>query len=101
MGRPVRDRSAHPIAVFRGRHGTTSVGPRPDADGREDDADRRIKRVSLSAQGRRQISQFIAAKRGRALEALERLHPEDRVHLLAAFTPILAKLGATETCFPQ
>lgn len=67
----------------------------------EDDADRRVKRVSLSDQGRRQIGQFISAKRGRALEILRRLDPEDRVRLLAAFTPILAKLGATTTCFPE
>lgn len=66
----------------------------------EDDADRRIKRVSLSEKGRGQISQFVTAKRSRAIEVINSLEPDDRVRLLAAFTPILAKLG-TATCFPE
>ncbi len=66
----------------------------------EDGADRRIKRVSLSAKGREQIGQFVRAKRSRALTVLEGLSPDDRVRLLAAFTPILATFG-TATCFPE
>ena len=65
-----------------------------------DGADRRIKRVSLSTKGRDQINQFIAAKRSRALEVLSGLEPGDRVRLLAAFTPIVAKFGAT-SCTPE
>lgn len=61
----------------------------------EDEADRRIKRISLSTSGRAQISQFMAVKRSRALDMLNGLEPEDRVRLLAAFTPILARQGPT------
>lgn len=63
----------------------------------EDENDRRIKRVSLSIKGRERINGFVAARRGRALDVLARLEPEDRVRLLAALAPILARLGSTSS----
>lgn len=66
----------------------------------EDDADRRIKRVSLSAKGRDLISDLMASKRSQALAVLNQLEPDDRVRLLAAFTPVIARFGATE-CFSE
>jgi DNA-binding MarR family transcriptional regulator len=62
-------------------------------DRAEDEHDRRVKRVSLSTKGRQQIQELMAVKRGRALEVLRQLEPADHVRLLAALTPILARLG--------
>ena len=58
----------------------------------EDEHDRRVKRISLSRKGRDQVHRFLSAKRTRALAFLRRLDPDDHARLLAALTPIVARL---------
>lgn len=65
-------------------------------DRAEDEHDRRVKRVSLSVRGRDQMRYFMDAKRGRALTFLQELDSGDHVRLLAALTPILARLDSSD-----
>ncbi len=58
-------------------------------DRQEDDRDRRIKRISLTAQGREQVAQVLAIKRASMATFLGRLESADHARLLAALTPIL------------
>jgi DNA-binding MarR family transcriptional regulator len=60
---------------------------------REDDRDRRVKRITLSAAGDDAVKEFVAAKR-EGLEGLAAaLKPDELVALTAALEPIVARLG--------
>lgn len=59
----------------------------------EDERDRRIKRISLSAKGRERVEYLMDVKRAGTLAFLQRLAPEDHARLLAALTPILDRLN--------
>lgn len=59
----------------------------------EDEHDRRIKRVSLSAQGRAKLRDLDTIKRHYAAEMLARLEAADRDQLLTALTAILASIS--------
>jgi DNA-binding MarR family transcriptional regulator len=62
----------------------------------EDDADRRIKRISLSGPGRELIAMFKAGQRRYALELLADVDECDAQRLIDALGPILSKLGCPE-----
>jgi DNA-binding MarR family transcriptional regulator len=62
-------------------------------DRQEDDTDRRIKRISLTATGHDLIAGFRANQRRSALEFVNSLPQEDRDRLLAAIRPIIDRLG--------
>jgi len=55
----------------------------------EDESDRRIKRISLTAAGHDLIAGFRAHQRQNALELVQSLPQEDRDRLLAALRPII------------
>lgn len=59
----------------------------------EDERDRRIKRVSLSAQGKDQLRELVTIKRQHVENMLGQLDPTDRDRLLAALTAVLARVG--------
>lgn len=63
-------------------------------DRQEDEADRRIKRISLTAAGHDLIAGFRAHQRQNALEFVEALPQEDRERLLAALLPIIDRCAA-------
>lgn len=65
-------------------------------DRQEDDRDRRIKRLSLTAEGRQQVARVLDLKRASMITFLDRLEPEDHARLLAALTPILARIQPTD-----
>jgi DNA-binding MarR family transcriptional regulator len=58
---------------------------------REDDRDRRIKRVRLSEQGRRFVDGLMQAHREAVRECLESLSDHERDRLSQALAPILAR----------
>ncbi len=58
----------------------------------EDPRDRRIKRVSLTQQGRAQVARALTVKRASMSAFLDRLEPDDHARLLAALAPILARI---------
>ncbi|PRZ42593.1 DNA-binding MarR family transcriptional regulator [Antricoccus suffuscus] len=64
-------------------------------DRQEDPRDRRIKRVSLTPQGRAQVAHAHTIKRASMSAFLDRLEPEDHERLLAALAPIQARLEPT------
>ena len=66
------------------------------ADRREDACDRRIKRVTLSATGRRTVQRLVAAKREGLERFAESLLPEERDRLTGALAPIVARLGLAD-----
>ncbi len=59
----------------------------------EDELDRRIKRISLSAAGIRLIATFKEGQRRYALDLLADVDEQDARRLIAALRPIVAKLG--------
>lgn len=59
-------------------------------DRREDERDRRIKRVSLSEAGRKVTSNHIECKRGQLRDFASRIPAPDRLRLVEALEPILA-----------
>lgn len=59
----------------------------------EDDADRRIKRISLSGHGRTLIATFKDGQRRYALDLLADVAERDARHLIEALGPIMTKLG--------
>lgn len=61
-------------------------------DRQEDPRDRRIKRVSLTPQGRAQVARALTIKRASMSAFLDQLEPDDHTRLLAALTPILARV---------
>ena len=63
-------------------------------DRQEDESDRRIKRISLTASGHDLIAGFRAHQRQNALEFVQSLPQEDRDRLLAAIKPIIDRFGA-------
>ena len=62
-------------------------------DRQEDEADRRIKRISLSTGGHDLINSFREAQRASALGFIKALDPVHRDRLLAALEPIVAGIG--------
>lgn len=67
----------------------------------EDDADRRIKRISLSGPGRELIATFKAGQRRYALELLADVDEQDAQRLIDALGPIISKLGCPEPITEQ
>jgi DNA-binding MarR family transcriptional regulator len=63
-------------------------------DRQEDDSDRRIKRISLTAAGHDLIAGFRAQQRQSALEFVQSLPQEDRDRLLGALVPIIDRFAA-------
>jgi DNA-binding MarR family transcriptional regulator len=61
---------------------------------REDEHDRRVKRVTITTAGRAALRQFTEAKRERLREFASELTEEERAALSDAMAPILARLGA-------
>ena len=59
-------------------------------DRREDERDRRVKRVSLSGAGRKVTSNHIECKRGQLREFVSRVPAPDALRLVEALEPILA-----------
>ncbi|NMM84042.1 MarR family transcriptional regulator [Rhodococcus sp. SRB_17] len=59
-------------------------------DRREDERDRRVKRVSLSEAGRKVTSNHIECKRGQLREFASRVPTPDALRLVEALEPILA-----------
>lgn len=62
-------------------------------DRQEDDADRRIKRISLTGKGRELIASFQSHQRENVLQFVESLPQEDSDRLLAALRPIIDRFG--------
>lgn len=62
----------------------------------EDDADRRIKRISLSGRGRTLIATFKDGQRRYALQMLADVDEHDAQRLIDALGPVIAKLGCSE-----
>jgi DNA-binding MarR family transcriptional regulator len=60
---------------------------------REDEHDRRIKRITLSATGAEAVSKLVEAKRGSLERLASSLVPEEVDRLAAALEPIIARLG--------
>jgi DNA-binding MarR family transcriptional regulator len=60
---------------------------------REDDRDRRIKRITLSEAGREAVSHLVEAKRDSLERLTAALLPEEVDRLIAALAPIGARLG--------
>lgn len=67
----------------------------------EDEVDRRIKRISLSAAGRDLIATFKDGQRRYALERLAGIDERDAQRLVDALRPVLAKLGCPEPSTAQ
>lgn len=63
---------------------------------REDEQDRRVKRISLSATGRDFVGGLVEAHRTAMRECAELLTEEERVRLASALAPVLARLGAAQ-----
>lgn len=59
-------------------------------DRREDQRDRRVKRVSLSEAGRRVTTNHIECKRGQLRQFVSRVPEPERIRLFEALKPILA-----------
>ena len=70
-------------------------------DRQEDDADRRIKRISLTAAGQDLIAGFRAHQRQNALEFVQSLPQDDRDRLLAALRPIIDRFAARPVSPPR
>jgi DNA-binding MarR family transcriptional regulator len=60
---------------------------------REDDADRRVKRLSLTDEGHATLARLAAARRDGLRAFAERLGDDDRARLSAALRPILDRSG--------
>ncbi|HEV7647929.1 MAG TPA: MarR family transcriptional regulator [Actinophytocola sp.] len=58
---------------------------------REDEQDRRVKRVSLTGHGRTLVAGFVQAHREAVRECVESLSDRERDHLSEALAPILAR----------
>jgi DNA-binding MarR family transcriptional regulator len=58
---------------------------------REDEQDRRVKRVRLSEHGRALVAGFVHAHREAVRECVRSLEDHERAHLSAALAPILAR----------
>jgi DNA-binding MarR family transcriptional regulator len=58
---------------------------------REDEQDRRVKRVRLSERGRLMVAEFVHAHREAVRECVEALNDHEREQLSAALAPILAR----------
>jgi DNA-binding MarR family transcriptional regulator len=58
---------------------------------REDEQDRRVKRVSLTEHGRALLAEFLQAHRDAVRECVESLSDREREHLSGALAPILAR----------
>jgi DNA-binding MarR family transcriptional regulator len=58
---------------------------------REDEQDRRVKRVRLAEQGRALVSGFVQARREAIRECVESLSDRERENLAEALAPILAR----------
>jgi DNA-binding MarR family transcriptional regulator len=58
---------------------------------REDDQDRRVKRVRLSERGRLLVAEFVHAHRAAVRECVEALDDHEREQLSSALAPILAR----------
>jgi|1186.fasta_scaffold140264_2 DNA-binding MarR family transcriptional regulator len=58
---------------------------------REDEQDRRVKRVSLTEHGRAQVDGFVQAHREAVRECVGSLSDREREHLSEALAPILAR----------
>ena len=56
----------------------------------EDEFDRRVKRISLSATGQDLVAGFHQSRRAQALTFIEAMHPADQERLLGALLPIIA-----------
>jgi len=64
---------------------------------REDEQDRRVKRVSLSEHGRAFVTGLVQAHRAAVLECVESLSDEERGQLSQALAPILTRSNLPET----
>jgi DNA-binding MarR family transcriptional regulator len=62
---------------------------------REDEQDRRVKRVRLAEQGRTLVAQFVQAHRAAVRECVEALSDRERARLSEALAPILARSSDT------
>jgi DNA-binding MarR family transcriptional regulator len=60
---------------------------------REDEHDRRVKRVTITEAGRTALRQFTDAKRERLRQFAAELSEDERRALSEAIAPILARLG--------
>ena len=65
-------------------------------DRQEDETDRRIKRISLTARGRELIAGFRARQRQNVLQFAQSLPQDDSERLLAALRPIIDRFAAPE-----
>jgi DNA-binding MarR family transcriptional regulator len=66
---------------------------------REDEADRRVKRLALTAHGREVVERVSAARRAGLLRLTETLDPGQREALSAALAPLLTPLPSPD-CAP-
>ena len=67
---------------------------------REDEHDRRVKRIRITASGRAAVRRFTEAKRERLRQFAAELTDEERAALSAAISPVLARLAAPSTRVP-
>jgi DNA-binding MarR family transcriptional regulator len=65
---------------------------------RDDDSDRRVKRLSLTAVGSDAIARITAARLEGLTRVVERLDPEQRAALSTALTPLLLQDPASPDC---
>jgi len=69
---------------------------------REDEHDRRVKRVRLSEHGRALVAGFTQAHREAVRECVQSLHDHERGRLAEALAPILARVDTSTTgCLPR
>jgi DNA-binding MarR family transcriptional regulator len=66
----------------------------------EDELDRRVKRISLSAPGHGLVAAFHQSKRTQALTFIDSLDPVDRERLLGALLPIINRYPAAVESSP-
>ncbi len=65
---------------------------------RDDDSDRRVKRLALTAVGSDAVSRITAARLKGLTRIVERLDPEQRAALSTALTPLLLQNPASPDC---
>jgi DNA-binding MarR family transcriptional regulator len=68
------------------------------ASRREDETDRRVKRIAITAQGRDAVNRLITARREGMVRFVATLSDEERQNLSAALAPILARPEIQSAC---